>query len=135
MEKPLETQIVDYFNRSSNYAALILFGSHATSRAVEGSDVDVAILFEPGKYLSSLELLELRTGLEEELGRDVDLVDLRTANPILGIQIYKYGKELAVKDRHEFNLYQSRLLLDYAEVKEMRKPMEDQILERRYHDR
>ena len=65
--------------------AAYLFGSQAAGEAVDASDVDVSVLFE--RSLSLGEQVRLEDALEHSVGRRVDLVDLRRANPFLALDI------------------------------------------------
>jgi predicted nucleotidyltransferase len=62
-----------------------VFGSIASRRARETSDVDVAVLFADEPAPATLD--RLTEDLEDATGRSVDLVDLTTASPLLAHQI------------------------------------------------
>jgi predicted nucleotidyltransferase len=72
--------------------ALWLFGSAATGSATSGSDIDLAALFQ--RRPSGVELLEAKQQLGSLLSRDVDLVDLDRAPPILVMQVLRHGRLL-----------------------------------------
>jgi len=75
---------------------LILFGSLATDRAKQDSDIDLAI--DTGRPLDAESKMALIGKLAECTGRPVDLIDLRTVGePLLG-QILEYGKRLIGDD-------------------------------------
>jgi len=111
-----------------------LFGSFAENRATEESDVDVAFLCDAKKIPTGLILMAWKEALSDKLKRAVDIVCLNTASPILGVQVMQNGKDIFVKDALAYDLYRARLLLEYAELKKVRKPMEDAILKRKYYD-
>jgi predicted nucleotidyltransferase len=73
--------------------ALWLFGSEALGTTRPGSDLDLAALFR--RRPSALDLLDARAQLAVRLGRDVDLVDLDRASPILAMQVVRHGRLLA----------------------------------------
>ena len=56
-----------------------VFGSVARGQARADSDVDLLVDLEPGR--SVLDLSELILDLREALGRDVDIVEVRTPSP------------------------------------------------------
>jgi len=67
------------------------------------SDVDLAALFSRPVPVEAV--LAARLDLFNLLGRDVDLVDLRRASPILGRQVVRDGRLLLDRDpvdRHVF---------------------------------
>jgi predicted nucleotidyltransferase len=72
--------------------ALWLFGSAATGMATTDSDIDLAALFQ--RRPSGVELLEAKQQLGSLLSRDVDVVDLDRASPILVMQVLRYGRLL-----------------------------------------
>ena len=72
--------------------ALWLFGSEAIGSAGPFSDIDLAGLFR-GRP-SALDLLEARDALGALLGRDIDLVDLERASPIVAMQVLRHGRLL-----------------------------------------
>ena len=100
----------------------ILYGSAASERLTDESDLDIAVAFnEP---LAFSEHLDLVVRLEQAAGRRVDLVDLLTADPILRMQVVRYGRPLLVNDQtalHRFKMYSIALYLD---LKLARRPVE-----------
>ena len=73
-----------------------LFGSQARDDASPASDVDVAVWTE--HRLSLMELGALAERLAHATGEQVDLVDLRTAPPLLCRQVVAEGEALLVRD-------------------------------------
>lgn len=87
----------------------ILFGSHATGRAHEASDIDIAVEFsdqrpaDPG-YNDTF--LGLSADLSEALETDaVDLVDVRTVSPELATAIFENGVLLVGDQDHAVDLH------------------------------
>ena len=69
-----------------------LFGSFASGRAGEHSDLDLAILpFEP---VSDETIWSWGQALAVELGRDVDLINLMNCSTVLRYQVVTEGKLL-----------------------------------------
>jgi predicted nucleotidyltransferase len=74
----------------------VLFGSLATGRAGDGSDVDLAV--DAGRPLSAQEKIALISEVGAATGRPVDLVDLHTVGePLLG-EILRDGRRLLGSD-------------------------------------
>jgi predicted nucleotidyltransferase len=83
-------------DRAERYAvvlAIYLFGSHATGKYKPKSDLDLALLLQPGME-SDFPLLELAVSLEKDLGRKVDLVILNRAGELLKYQVRRQGRLL-----------------------------------------
>lgn len=127
------TKLEKFFLDYPDINAVILFGSFGKGLQTHRSDVDLAILFKYENVLSQLELLDLRESLSGYLEKDVDLVCLNVADPIIAMQVYKTGKIIINRNNHEVNLYFMTLISKYIEIKELRKPMEENILKRKIH--
>ena len=130
----IEKNILDYFKNIPNITAVILFGSYARGTANDDSDVDIAILFPKSCVPDPLTLIAWREDLSSLVKKEVDLVCLNTASPIIGMQVANDGKDILVKDSLEYAKYRMVLFLDYAELKELRAPMEENILKRKLYD-
>jgi len=86
----------DLCRRINNFArghveivAIYIFGSIATAKNRDGSDIDVAIMFR--SPIKGMERVQLETSLSNLLERDVDLIVFEEASPLLQHQILKYG--------------------------------------------
>ncbi len=89
-------EVTAFFHQQKDIQLVILFGSLATGKVRQKSDIDIAI--EKKQPLSAEEKIELISQLALITGRAVDLVDLSTVGePILG-QILKHGKRLIGTD-------------------------------------
>jgi len=121
------SQILDRLRRVLNeregLIAAYLFGSQATGEAFEESDADVAVLFE--RPLSLEEQIRLEDELERSVGRRVDLLDLRRANPFLALDIIN-GIRFIENDpvaADEYELYILRRAGDLAPLERERRAM------------
>ncbi len=68
---------------------IYLFGSYATESNTQKSDIDVAVLLT--KKLDSIERWQIQNDLADELGREVDLVDLLNASTVMQNQVIHQG--------------------------------------------
>lgn len=127
--------ITEQFRQQKGVIAVLLYGSQAKGMSRLDSDVDIAVLYAEKHVPDPLELWEFHSKLYEIFECNVDLVCLNQVGPIISTQIYKYHVPLLVNDQRKLDTYFMYLISDYAELKELRKPMEDHILERRYYDR
>jgi predicted nucleotidyltransferase len=82
--------------------AIYLYGTYSTEDEWPGSDVDIALLFDPqrAKTIKPLMLSDMRVDLETALGRGVDLINLRRVPTVL-------QKEVIAADRciHQADAY------------------------------
>jgi uncharacterized protein len=87
-------------NHSQSYPAILsvyLFGSHSTGKAKPESDLDLAILLQPGQE-DDFPVLELAVSLEKALGRRLDLVILNRAGELLKYEVRRHGRLLYDRD-------------------------------------
>src|SRR5436309_2543951 len=82
--------IADLLEGRFGLDALWVFGSEAQGTAGIESDLDLAALFR--RAPTATELLDARLEIAASLSRDVDLVDLDRASPILVMQVLRHGR-------------------------------------------
>ena len=109
-------------------AAVWIFGSRVKGRATRSSDLDVAILTE-GK-VSSDALLDLRSRLARELEVEVDLVDLRSASPILCMQVIREGRLALDNIPYVRAMFVCSVPSRYYDLVRVRQAAERQLLKR-----
>jgi predicted nucleotidyltransferase len=131
----LKSLITESFRHQKGVIAVLLYGSYARGTAKADSDVDIAVLYEHESVPAETELWTLQGYLEEKLEREVDLVCLNDISLILASQIYKYHQRVVVNDQKKLDEYFMRLMVNYAELKEFRLPIEEHILKRRFYDK
>jgi predicted nucleotidyltransferase len=103
----------------------------AAGRAVASSDVDVAVLFERGAVPDSAGRMAVIAELEAALRRDVDLVVLNDAGPILGMQVLRHGRRVLEANPRAMAAFIARMVSEYEDLKIIRRPIEHAII----HDR
>lgn len=125
--------LIAFFSMQPSVAAAILFGSAATGRMRPDSDLDLAVLFDEGHVPDPFEVFDLRETVEKIAQRDVDLVVLNNASPILAFQAAKYGTLLVCNHQRAYHLFLARLISEYADFKRVRRPIEEAVLQRRIY--
>ncbi len=111
-----------------NLVAIYQFGSQVRGDATPSSDIDLAVLAK--QTLSGERLFEWAQELATQLGRDVDLLDLKRASTVIRAQIVTNGRVLDSRDdlaRAEFEMY---AYSDYARLNEERRDILRDIKER-----
>lgn len=123
-ENLLEDQkqkIIDYLCSVFSPDVIILFGSFAKGTARSDSDIDLAILTDhPG---TPYELFIAAQKLAEELGRDVDLLDLKAASTVLKAQVIGHGSILFCSDENKRQWFFTRSFSEYVQLNEDRAPV------------
>ncbi len=99
-----------------------LFGSFLTEAFGGESDVDVAV--DMGGPLGWEGRMRLVERLSEAAAREVDLVDLFTADPVIRMQVLRYGRLLVENDRPARHRFEARALGEYLDLKLDRAPVE-----------
>ncbi len=125
--------IADEFRNQKGLVAVLLYGSYARGTPRPTSDVDIAVLYSSEETIpDAISLWELQCQLRQKLSMDVDLICLNKADPIIGNQIYRNHLPVIVKEPTSLAEYFVLLSSEYAELKEFIRPMEGQILKRKY---
>ena len=113
--------------------ALFVFGSEAAGTKHRDSDLDLAALFR--RRPDALELLDARTALEEITGRNVDLVDLGAASPILALQVLRNGRCVFGSSAPALASFEAILPGRYEDLKRIRAEAENALVQRVVHGR
>jgi uncharacterized protein len=101
------------------------FGSTVDGRTHQGSDTDIAVLSRV--RLSPVSRFEIQERLAAELGRDVDLVDLTAASPVLAIQVVAHGQVLYEGDAAARGQFEDLTFGRYARLNEERRGILERI--------
>jgi len=128
--KGLTSRLRAFFNEESNVKLAFLIGSFAKGTAREDSDVDVAVLF--GSRPDMEDALELPERLSLLLKRDVDLVALDTAGPVIKMQALKTGVLLRAAEGAYEDFFVATIN-EYDDLKYLRREAEESILRRRIY--
>jgi uncharacterized protein len=126
-------RVDDLLDRRFGLDVLWLFGSEASGGARPDSDVDLAVLFR-GRP-EPLEVLDAQGDLAELLGREVDLVDLDRASPILGMQVLRSGRLVVDRNPSRRYAFFSKTVSLYEDVKIGRREAEQALFRRVAHGR
>jgi uncharacterized protein len=121
-------------DRFPELVLIVLFGSEARGDATLESDLDVAVL--GGRPLPRPRVAQARSDLEVATGRDVHLVDLRTADTVLQHQVMQTGETLYTSGGRGVEGFLDFVLRDYVRLNEARAGILDDIRSRgRIHGR
>ena len=131
----MRKKIASYFKDKTGIAAVYLFGSHAKKKTTKTSDVDIAVFFEPNAIPDFRKQLEMKEDLTSLLKKEVDLLVMNTANPIVRHQVFKYGKILFLNNPSKVNAFFVQSLMEYDDIQRVRRVIEKNILKGRVYGR
>lgn len=102
----------------SNLLAIYAFGSRVQGTANAQSDLDLAVLVEG--YADPMQLFELSNQLADQLGYEVDLLDMRAASTVMQYQMITTGERWWAKDVLQVSLFESMVLSEKTALDEAR---------------
>jgi uncharacterized protein len=118
-----ESNLIAYLSRQPDVSAAYLFGSHAQGRAHPRSDVDLAILIDEERLPPETTLFERRLHLMNVLAdfvqKEVDVVTLNDAPPLLCHQVMLHGRLLYEGDQEQRIAFEVRTGKIYNDLKPM----------------
>lgn len=98
--------------------AIYAFGSRIQGTASAQSDLDLAVLVEG--YADPVQLFSLSNQIADQLGCEVDLLDMRAASTVMQYQIITTGERWWVKDVLQVGLFESMVLSEKTALDEAR---------------
>lgn len=115
--------------------AIYLFGSQAEGQAQPDSDLDIAVLgtapYDPWVLFTlAQELVALQETIQTHPPTEVDLVDLASAAPLLRAKVVTQGRRVFCANRLRCDLFEIRVLKEYAYLQEERRQIVEDIRRR-----
>lgn len=107
-----------------NLLAIYAFGSRVQGTANAQSDLDLAVLV--AGYADPLQLFETANQLADQLGYEVDLLDLRAASTVMQYQVITTGQCLWAKDL-QVGLFEAFVLSEKTSLDEARAQLIQEI--------
>jgi len=120
-------EAIALIDRCLRPAAILLYGSAASGRLQRDSDIDIAVLIG-GRPADPFDLAALRTDVEAVLGRNLDLVVLDTASPILAMEVLRQRRVMVNHRPQVLEDFVVKTLGAYFDLKQVRRPIEEAIL-------
>lgn len=97
------------------------YGSFARADEWPDSDIDLAVLLPAGRKIRSR--FELISRVAAEVGRDVDIVDLREVGLDLVMEVLRDGRALLTRLEAETIAWESEQITAYADFKPRREAL------------
>lgn len=117
MDEKLIEALTEHLKAHPAIEFAILFGSQAQGKAKSESDLDIAIYLN--RALSLEEYLTLNLQLEKISGREVDLIILNEASPLLKHQVMKNRKVLFIRNFDLYADFREKTIDEYQEFLEV----------------
>ena len=102
--------------------AVYLFGSYETDFERSDSDIDLALLLPHGSREGNLQLAgsDCRFELEEMLGKEVDLLNLRMLSTVFQKEVIMTGKLIHCAERYAVDEFEMLTMSSYQKLNEER---------------
>jgi len=120
-----------FFEKKPEILLAFLFGSFAGVHPPPSSDVDIGVLYRavPNHHM----IHDLADTLSSLLQKEIDLVVLNDASPVLKMQVLKKGLLLYARNKKRLHQFFIETVNQYDDLKRIRKNCEDSILRGRIY--
>ena len=124
--------MMNSLKRDNSLLAIYLFGSRASGKARKYSDIDIAALYDEkvDKKEYTDKRIEIMTAVSELLDREVDVVVLNQAPPILKYHILKYGMRLYERSNRQEHSFEVQAIQEYFDFLPIRNRMEQGLIKK-----
>lgn len=116
--KQIKTIINHLRDNIPDLIAVYAFGSWGTKYERPDSDIDIAIL--TSHYLNVLNRVDIAQKLAQNLGKDVDLVDLKGSPTVMQAEIVVKGSRVYCDDSNSCERFEDFVFSSYARLNEER---------------
>jgi predicted nucleotidyltransferase len=126
-------EIREFLDKRGEVSLAFIFGSFAEGRLNTESDVDIALLFRVEPDISTL--TDIMNWISNIVKRDVDIVVLNNASPIIRMQVLRKGRLLKKVDERIYCDFYLRTVKEYDDIKIIRRAQEENILKGKIYGR
>ena len=116
--KQIETVIKNEILKLNSVKMIYLFGSVLSETFNDESDIDCAIYCKESNFNKGFFLIKAE--IEFVLKRDLDLVNIKTANPDFATEIIANGKLIYAQDQPFKDQFEMQVLSEYLTLEEDR---------------
>ena len=129
MKDKLINKLEAYFEDKSEVIAVYLFGSQATDKTGDSSDVDIGILLDTSERIAQIEKRnQYMVELANILRKEIHPVILNSAGEELMRQIFAKGKCILVKDQKKLSLFKMTMFARIADFGYYRNQMQSGLI-------
>lgn len=109
-----------------------IFGSYASKLGREDSDIDIDIAIYLKDQIDTKEYLNIKTNLIESCGKEIDLIILNEATPLLKLEIYRNNILLFTRDKTIESNFKVKRLFEYSDMKKYLDMVYEENIKRMY---
>lgn len=110
-----------------------LYGSQVNGPTDADSDVDIAVLYARNRQPDVNDRLQLTEDLVSITKRQVDLLILNEASPIICMQVLRKGKKIFERDHRTYLDFFVKTINEYDDLKRIRAIIEQNIMQGRIY--
>lgn len=107
--------------------AIYIFGSYATGKVNEDSDIDIAFLSD--KKIEKYDIFIKAQEISSKVNREIDLIDLKDSTTVFQNQVVRNGVIILDKEPIEREKFEIVVLKKYMELNELRRELLDNYSE------
>ncbi|KGG79483.1 DNA polymerase beta [Caloranaerobacter azorensis H53214] len=111
-----------------NIVFAYVFGSCARNTMTENSDIDIAIYLKD-KEISIDDYLSLKVELEDKIKKEIDLVILNEAQPLVKHEVFIEGIRLFSRDETLESNFKVHTVFEYEDTKKLREKFYNSMIE------
>jgi len=114
MKEEILEKLKDYFNKKENVIMAFLFGSLSKGKVHRHSDIDIAI------YLKEYDIKEVEKiwdELEDLLKKDIDLIVLNNAKPLVAFEAIR-GEKIIIRNYDFYTDYMLEVSSEAIDLKD-----------------
>lgn len=126
-------KIKDYLSGKPAILVAFLYGSQVTGRGDSDSDIDIALLYDRNFLPDVEQRLQLVDDLVSVTKRDVDLLILNDASPIICMQVLRKGNIIFEKDHQAYLDFFVKTVSKYDDLKRVRSGIEQNLMKGRIY--
>jgi len=115
------SKIIEIIKSHPNVIAIYLFGSHAKGEATPLSDIDIAVILENPTPESEADIGSLSSP-------EIDVVLFHRLPLHIRYEVFKYGKEIFVRDEEKLLEIKLRVMREYLDTVRMYKMISSEVL-------
>ncbi len=128
---PLVEKARLFFKNREDVTLVFFFGSFVSGKMTAISDIDVGILFHSTPDIYKVNTI--KDDLTALLKKDVDILVINDASPVIKMQVLKKGILIFQTDKNIYSTFYGDTVKQYDDLKQIRKKCEDNILKGRIY--